>query len=316
MTTILAITFPIYATIGLGYVIVMKGWFSAAAIRSFGQYVMNIALPALIFNAVASRDFTEVFHADYMLAFGIGGLATIGLSYFLFTLRGVDPQRRALGVMGSTCPNSGFIGFPIMLLVFPDLASNILTLNFLVETMLLIPICLVLMELSDSKSTQPLHRQFASVMLSLVRMPLMIGLLLGLAVSLIDLTLPAPVDRFIQMLAASAGALSLIVIGGSLVGLPLNGNRSLAAQITATKLIVHPSLVALTVIVLTTSGLIVLSSDMRVALILSAAMPMFGSYTVFAQKLGLQGAASLAMLAATTGAFVTLSLLLFFLTGS
>jgi malonate transporter len=314
MTIILAITFPIYATIGLGYLIVLKGWFSAAEMRSFGRYVMNIALPALIFNAVASRKFSEVFHPDYMLAFGLGGLATIGMSYLFFTLRGIDPKRRALGVMGSTCPNSGFIGFPIMFLLFPDLASSILTLNLLVETLLLVPICLVLMELAGNDTKQPILQQFVGVMFNLIRMPLMIGLGLGLLASLMDLSLPAPFDRFIQMLAASAGALSLVVIGGSLVGLPLHGNRSLAAQIAATKLILHPALVILSIVILTAVGLIQLSPDMRSAVILSAAMPMFGSYAVFAQKLDLQGAASLAILGATTGAFVTLSLFLLWLT--
>ncbi|NRB20023.1 MAG: AEC family transporter [Rhodobacteraceae bacterium] len=314
MATILEITFPIYATIGLGYFIVFKGWFSAAEMRSFGQYVMNIALPALLFNAVSSRDISDIFQPDYMLVYGLGGLATIGLSYALFSLGNLDPKRRALGVMGSTCPNSAFIGFPIMLLLFPDLASSVLTLNFLVETLLLVPICLVLMELADSDNSRPVYQQFGTALLKLLRMPLMIGLLLGLAASLIDLSLPAPIGRFIQMLAASAGALSLVVIGGSLVGLPLYGNRSLAAQITGIKLILHPALVGLAVIVLTFFGLIQLSPEMRSAVIISAAMPMFGSYTVFAQKLKLQGAASLAVLGATTGAFVTLSLCLLWLT--
>ena len=49
-------------------------------------------------------------------------------------------------------------------------------------------------------------------------------------------------------------------------------------------------------------------------IILSAAMPIFGIYTVLAQKHHLEGAASLAMLGATTGAFVTLNILLFVLT--
>ena len=314
MAIILEITFPIYATIGLGYLIVYKGWFSAAEMRSFGRYVMNIALPALIFNAVSSRSFSEVFHPDYMLAYGLGGLATIAISYLFFTLRGIDPQRRALGVMGSTCPNSGFIGFPIMFLLFPDLASSILTLNLLVETLMLVPICLVLMELVGNDTKQPIHRQFARALFNLMRMPLMIGMALGLVASLIDLSMPAPFSRFIQMLAASAGALSLVVIGGSPVGLPLHGNRSLAAQVAATKLILHPTMVILSIVILTAIGLIQLSPDMRSAVILSAAMPMFGSYTVFAQKLGLQGAASIAMLGETTGAFATLSLFLLWLT--
>lgn len=61
-------------------------------------------------------------------------------------------------------------------------------------------------------------------------------------------------------------------------------------------------------------GLAALPPDMYAAVILSAAMPMFGIYTVLAQELGLEGAASIAMLAATSMAFVTLSVFLIWLT--
>jgi len=51
-----------------------------------------------------------------------------------------------------------------------------------------------------------------------------------------------------------------------------------------------------------------------VALILSAAMPMFGIYTVMAQDYGHEGLASIALLGATAASFFTLSGLLILLT--
>lgn len=313
MTQILAITFPIYGAIALGYLVVAKGWFGQAEMRTLGKYVINIALPALLFNAVASRRIADVFQPDYMLAYGLGGLATIAAAWILFSLRGTDPQRRALGVMGSTCPNNAFIGFPIMLLAFPGQAEVILALNLLVENILLVPLCLMLMESASGKQQGSLLRQAGGILANVLKMPMIIGLLLGLGVSLTGLELPGPFTRLTGMLAASASALSLVVIGGSLVGLPLHGNRGLAAQITLTKLLVHPALVALAVFALTALGWIALTPALHSAIILSAAMPMFGIYTVLAQKQGLEGAASLAMLAATTAAFVTLNLLLWLL---
>ena len=313
MTQILAITFPIYGAITLGYLVVAKGWFGPGEMRTLGKYVLNIALPALLFNAVASRKIVEVFQPDYMLAYGVGGLATIATAWVLFTLRGTDPQRRALGVMGSTCPNNAFIGFPIMLLAFPAKAEIILALNLLVENILLVPICLLLMEGASGNRQGSLLRHICAILLNVLKMPMVIGLLLGLAVSLVNLPLPTPFTQLTGMLAASASALSLVVIGGSLVGLPLHGNRGLAAQITFTKLLIHPALAALAVLALTAMGWVALTPDFYSAVILSAAMPMFGIYTVLAQKQGLEGAASIAMLAATTTAFVTLNIFLLFL---
>jgi len=148
MSQILTITLPIYATILLGYLIVAKGWFSASDMRTLGRYVLNIALPALLFNAVASRDIAEVFHFGYMLVFLSGGLATIVLAGVWFHATDPDKARRAVAIMGSTCPNSGFVGYPVMLLAFPDIAGLVLALNMLVENLVLIPICLVWVEMA------------------------------------------------------------------------------------------------------------------------------------------------------------------------
>jgi hypothetical protein len=65
--------------------------------------------------------------------------------------------------------------------------------------------------------------------------------------------------------------------------------------------------------VLLGAGLVTLTPELHSAVILSAAMPMFGIYTVLAQRQGLEGAASLAMLTATSLAFVTLTVLLWLL---
>ncbi|MCW9043088.1 MAG: AEC family transporter [Pseudopelagicola sp.] len=314
MGAILSITFPIYAAIAIGYLTVRRGWFKPADLKVLGKYVMDIALPALLFHAVASRDFAEVLNPGYMLAFALGGLGTIAIAFLWFSATAPDKGRRAIAVMGSTCPNSGFIGFPLMLLVFPDHAAVILALNMLVENVLLIPICLILLDMAQGGAGLSLTRRIAAILLGVLKRPMVIGLLLGLAASVLSVPIPDPLNRLFQMLAASASALSLIVIGGALVGLPLKGNWRLATQIASAKLILHPAMVALAAVSLTSLGLTTLSPDLFAAVILSAAIPMFGLYTVFAQEHGLQGIASIAMLMATSVAFVTLSALLFYLT--
>lgn len=314
MSDILGITFPIYAAVVIGYTVVRIGWFKPQDMQVLGHYVLNLALPALLFNAVASRDLGEVLHPGYLLVMALGGLATIGVAWLWFSATAPDKPRRALAVMGATCPNSGFVGYPVLLLVLPDLAGVILALNFLVENVLIIPICLILMDLAAGRGGGSPLRLAGKVLLGLLKRPMVIGLLLGLAVSASGVDIPAPVSRVMAMLAASAAALSLMVIGGALVGLPMKGNKTLAAQIAAAKLLLHPAIVTLAVLVLPMLGLAALSDEMRIAAILSAAMPMFGIYTVLAQERGLGGAASIAMLAATSAAFVTLSALLYWLT--
>lgn len=310
MSAILTITFPIYAAIGIGYLVVRRGWFSQPDMRVLGRYVLNIALPALLFNAVATRDFAEVFHPAYMLVFLAGCLGTMAVSFAWFTLTGIDKRRRALAVMGCSCPNSAYVGYPILLLALPDLAGVILALNTLVEIMVVIPLCLFLIDLARDDQVGSLPVKLLRIIWGVVRRPMVIGLLSGLAVSVSGIPVFDSGTRLLSMLAASASALALVAIGGSLAALPTGGNRVLAGQIAAGKLMVHPAMAALALVALPAFGLPALPPEMAVAAILSAAMPMFTIYVIFAQEQGLEGAASLAMLSATTGGFVTLSMLL------
>ncbi|GKY86601.1 AEC family transporter [Sinisalibacter aestuarii] len=312
MLTVFGITFPIFAMVALGYALVAKGVFKSADMRVFGAYVMNIALPALIFEAVASRPAREVFNLPYMGVYLAGALATVLIAFLWFSAT-TDPARRGVAVMGSSCPNSGFVGYPLMLILFPDLAGLILAMNMLVENVIVVPLALVIMELGKPTGAGHPAERVVKVLIGVIRRPMVIGMLLGLAVSLTGVHLPAPVDRLASMVAASAAALALLVIGGSLAGLPVRGNRALAGQIMAGKLLVQPALTFLAVLGLGALG-VALTGDLRAAAILSAAVPMFTIYSVFAQEVGQEGLASIAQLGATAAAFVTLNLLLAVLT--
>ncbi|MFU8863034.1 MAG: AEC family transporter [Rhodobacterales bacterium] len=314
MGAILTITFPIFALIGVGYGAVRAGLFAPSDMKVLGKYVLNIALPALLFNAVATRDLGEVLNLGYVTVFALGGLLTVAVAFLWFTLQGTGPARRAIAVMGSTCPNSGFVGYPVMLLVFPDVAGVVLALNMVVENFLLIPLSLMLLEASRDRQGKSLLRIAGRIILGVLRRPMVIGLMLGLVVMLSGLPVPLMVTRLMDVLAASASAIALFVIGGSLVGLPIVGQRVLAAQIVAGKLLIHPLMTALVLFTLPLIGLPLLSGDMAIAVVLSTAMPMFGIYTLLAQDYGHEGIASLALLGATAGAFFTLSALLAILT--
>lgn len=313
MLAILSITFPIYVVIALGYLCVRKGVFRPEHMPVFGGYVMNIALPALLFHAVATRDVSEVFNLTYMAVFFAGALATIAIAFGFFTMAGVSPTRRAVAIMGTTCPNSGFIGYPVMLLAFPHIASQVLALNMLVENFLIIPICLAIMEASKGADESHVPGKIARILMGVLRRPMVIALLAGLVVSLAGVGLPGPLLRIFDMLSASASALALFVIGGALVGVPFRGNRSIALLIVIGKLLLHPAMAFLALAAVPLIGLAPLSPELATAVVVSAAIPMFSIYALFAQEVGHEGMASIAQILATSGAFISLNALLWIL---
>ena len=223
MSGIFAIISPIYIAILLGYGATRMGLFGKADTRVFGKFVINFALPALIFNAVSQRPIAEVLNASYMAAYLGGSLTMLVIGYFCARRLGkLDHTGSTFAAMGVSCSNSGYIGLPILLATMPAMASVALAMNVIIENVIVIPLLLMMAESGRQDSGPPL-RVFLQTLVRVARMPLVMGLVAGLAVSLMGWSLPSPVARTVTLFAQASGALSLFVIGGTLVGLPLHG---------------------------------------------------------------------------------------------
>ena len=181
MLDILAITGPIYITIALGYFLTRRGLFARADMRVLGQFVINLALPALLFNALAQRKLADILNGRYLLVYALGSLVTMGLG-LLWARRGArqDPTTSVFWAMGMSCPNSGFVGYPIALLVIGPVAGVMLGLNMIVENLLLIPLLLALAE-SSTGSGGRWHAVLRQSLVNLARNPMVLGLLAGFA---------------------------------------------------------------------------------------------------------------------------------------
>ncbi len=309
MLDILAITGPIYLAIALGYAATRWGVFERADMRVFGKFTLNLALPALLFNALSQRSVAEILNAQYLLAYALSTLSLMGVA--LVWVRKV--QRHSLSyssmmVMGMTCPNSGFVGFPVILLTLGPVAGVALALNMVVENLLLIPILLAVAD-SDGGAPGQWRKALQQTLTDLLKNPMIIGIVAGFVCSWSGVHVPTPVSRTVTLFAQASGALSLFVIGGSLVGLQVQGLKGAVTQIALGKLIVHP------LVMLLTLWWVVPVQDpaLRMAALITAALPMLGIYTILSQRHGHEATSAAALLVTTVCSFFTLSGLLWVL---
>jgi hypothetical protein len=314
MFDVLGITFPVFAAMAVGWGVTKAGMFSAADMRVLGRYVLNIGLPALLFGAVARRELGELILPGYFVAFLAGSLGTMALAYAFFTVTGTGPARRAIGVLGVAASNSAYIGYPMLLLTLPEIAPAALSMNVIIDNFVLLPLGLVLLELARPREGRSVPALVRGIAWQVLTRPFVLALFAGLAVSLSGLPTPDALFRLVDLFAASASALALAVVGGTLAGLPAKGDSLLAAQVAAGKLLVHPAVTALAALALGAAGMAGLAPDLYAALILSASVPMIGIYTILAQPYGHEGVAARAMLMATVGAFFTVTTLVALLT--
>lgn len=312
MLDILAITGPIYLCILAGYAAVRWNVFSKADMRVLGKFVLEISLPALLFYALASRPLADVLRPGYLLVYTMGSLLVLlgGLLWW-WKVRGRPLTESAYMAMGMTCANSGYVGYPLMLLLFGPLGGVILALNFIVENLVKLPLLFTLADAGAHQGHRPAPGQvLRQTAARLVRNPIIIGIALGFAVALTGWQLPQVLSRSVTLFSGAAGGLALFIIGGSLSGLQVRGMRSQVGLVALGKLVLHPAAIWAAIGLCGLLGLPVPPGELKVAAVLSAAMPMLGVYAILAQRHGHEDFASAALVVTTALSFFSLSAIL------
>lgn len=309
MIEILSIVSPIYMIILLGYTATRCGVFDKSDMRAFGKFVVNIALPGLLFKALSERQFSEIINISFIWAYAVGSLPVIVLG-FLWGRRiaGRSMLTSTFYSMGMATTNSGYIGYPILLLILPSVAAVSFALVLMVENLLTIPVLLMMAEYGGGGGD--IRSAMRKLLTRLIRNPLMLALIAGMAASLLELQLPKATAQAINVLAASSGALSLFVIGGTLVGLPIRGIGKEIVPIVIGKLVMHPLSVLLAIALIPVLGLTPMTPILQLGVLLMAATPMTSIYASLAQQYGLEDFCSVAQMLTTVTSFFTLSALL------
>lgn len=310
MLNILSITGPIYLIILIGYLSTRNGLFARSDLQVIGKFVINLAIPALLFKVSSERELGEIFNPSYLLAYLSGSLFVVGAGYIWSKrIKGYSATVATFNTLGMSCSNSGFIGFPVLLLFLEPVAGICFALNILVENLVILPLILAMAEQSRGGNL-PWYRLFVRTMARLAVNPLIVALCAGVIISISPMELPVVITRTVDLLAVSCTALALFFIGGTLVGVHYKGNVSRISAIVIGKLVIHPLAVFISVLLLPIAGLPILDGPMAAGAIISAAVPMLSIYSILALKYGEEEICSAASLVAILISFFTLNLLL------
>ena len=191
---IIAIIFPIFAIVGVGY---FYARYKKPDMAFANQLNMDVFVPALVFAALASRDFNLM--ANWPLA--LGGIAVVlgsGLiAWPVAKLMKVDTRTLLPPMMFN---NSGNMGLPLMVLAFGEKALPLAVVLFFVENLL-----------HYSLGTWMLDHR--AKVWNLWRVPVIAAALAGLAVSLLKIELWSPLYIGIKMLGDVSIPLLLFSLG-------------------------------------------------------------------------------------------------------
>ena len=309
MLAIFLKTIPFFALIALGYGAGRRGFFTPEATAYLTKFVFYFALSAMLFNFAANLTLAEIFDLRFITAY-LWGCGTV---YLIATavgiVRGLPVAESAVEAQCAVIGNVGFLGIPMfVLLLGPASAGPML---MVLATDLIVFSSLIVILITGSREGRVGLGTLKTVGLGLVRNPMIVSIVAGIAWSSTGLDLWAPVNEFLAILGAAATPGALFAIGASLAGKSAE-RLSVAGWLTFCKLVLHPAAVALAALVIFP----VADPFAATVMISAAALPVAGNVYMLAQHYGVAPQrVSAAILVSTAISIVTVSVIIGLLTG-
>ena len=243
MEIILEIIVPVFGIVGIGYGAARLGLFRQEATKGLSAFVFDFAIPAMLFRAMATTALPAQIEWGYLISYFGGGYGAwvIGtlVSLYLFRRPGAEP---AIAGMTGGFSNTVLLGVPLILTTFGERATLPLFLVIAFHSWQLLSVVTIQAEVGVGARDE-MRRLPANVLKGLVRNPIIIALLAGVAFNLSGLTLPHVVDTLTETLGRAAMPCAVFAMGASLAGYRLAGSVGEAGVGVVLKLALHPILV-------------------------------------------------------------------------
>ena len=234
----LNVMLPVFLLIVLGIFLRKIGLLPRSLAEGMNTLCFKCFLPVLLFNNVRKSDFCS--HLEWhLIAYAVGTV----LVFFLLNLYLVpklvkDPRQQSVVIQGIYRSNYVILGIPIISNIYKG--ESIATVTMLVAIVVpLFNLCAVYLfeKINGNNQHNPLK-----MLGSIAKNPLIVGTVLGIGYTLLDIRFPEFLDSTLDQLSGVVIPLALLILGADL---KLNLDRShlklLAGTVTG-KLFVMPLL--------------------------------------------------------------------------
>ena len=266
-----AITAPILAVLLLGAWFRRRDWIDDGFVAAGNRVMFNACMPSLLFLATAGQGATGAEDLP-LAAFGVVATFVVVLALWLLAPSLVGRERRGVFVHSAYRSNMGMIGIALCLAAYGE--DVLARAGVFVAAMILSYNVLAVLVLT---------RRREDLLRNLVRNPLLLGVLAGIAWQRLGLPLPGLLSDSLGYLARMALPLALLCIGASLRWRSLGLDSPDVLSATAFKMLLVPAAVTGVAIALGFRGedlgilfLMVASPTAMVAFVMARALTPYG----------------------------------------
>jgi malonate transporter len=244
MLSTLEIVFPVFALLLAGFACRRSGVFGPQMASELNRFVVWLALPALLFNTMAHATWQQLDQPAFIATFSIACAVTFVVVLAIRLTGGLHLADASIDAIAAAYPNTGYIGFPLCLIVFGPSSLTPTTIATIIVACVLFAFAIVLIEIG-LQTERRAHKLGLKVLASLARNPLIVSPIVGAAVATAHVSLGSGVDTLLKLLSGAASPCALVSLGCFLAEGKLNVRGAVprsAMLLTGVKLVVQPFL--------------------------------------------------------------------------
>jgi malonate transporter len=207
---------PVFALIALGHGTARRRFMDHAALRGLNDFVYWLAIPALLFKAVAEAGHLDVL--DVAGAYFAACLAVYAVAMLLArALLGAGLARAGMFGLNATFGNTVMMGIPVVSAAYGPRAVPYLLAIIAFHSALLLPLATILIEAGTPREgAHGAGDVIRSTAQGMVRNPVIMSIVLAFVWRVAGIPVPDALDRLLGLIGACAPALALFCLGASL----------------------------------------------------------------------------------------------------
>lgn len=297
---LLLIVLPAFMIFGAGYIgqKILK-----LHIKSISTMALYLLTPFLTLDTFYSNQLNMDYF--YMFLFSImHTVILIGMTYMIGKAIKADKAHMSAIYLGSVFPNSGNYGAPVVLFAFGAVAFDYAVVLMVIHALIINSIGIFIASYGSEKSTG-----MKDAFLSIVKMPVLYGLILGICLQALPFELPPTMIEGVHLVGAATIPVVMLLLGMQLAEIkPQKFEWKYVNTVILMKMIIAPLIAVFLVSYMPVDHLI------KVVFILLAAMPVAANTTMLAVQFDVEpDLTSFTTLITTLISLITIPLTLFLL---
>ncbi|MDB5990660.1 MAG: auxin Efflux Carrier [Herbaspirillum sp.] len=215
MLSIITIVVPIFALIAAGFGCRRFNLLGVTAATELTRFVIYLALPALLFQTMATTRWQQLNQPGFIAAFSLG-IAIVFIASLWWSKHNTRHLADgAIDSLNAAYANVGFIGFPLCFMALGQAGLAPAIIATIITVCILFAIAIAMIELSLQQERRPLLA-LIKVARALSRNPLLLAPLLGALWNVSGMVLPDAVASLLKLLGAAASPCALVSLGAFL----------------------------------------------------------------------------------------------------